>query len=208
MLRHLHLSSRRRPGPIVRPIEQRISGPRPSSGWLSKKLWRTVDDRTDPLHSRRRRGRGAPRRDDLAGRRAAGHRDPASVLAAQARLSRRRQLPRLHGRDRGRAGAGRLVRPPADARHEGADRKRARPLLAENGVRAAGRRPAGARRRARPEFALLAMGRPARRQRQPLSAARSAPRPTAAIRRWRCSSTPASSAISACAPAARSRSTT
>ena len=33
-------------------------------------------------------------------------------------------------------------------------------------------------------------------------------RPTAAIRRWRCSSTPASSAISASAPAARSRSTT
>ena len=65
-----------------------------------------------------------------------------------------------------------------------------------------------ARRRARPEFAAVAMGRQAGGQRQPLPAARARRRPTAAIRRWRCSSTPASSAISACAPAARSRSTT
>ena len=49
-----------------------------------------------------------------------GHRDPASVLAAEARLPRRRQLPRLHGRGRGRAGARRLVHPPPDAGHEGA----------------------------------------------------------------------------------------
>ena len=102
------------------------------------------------------------------------HRDPASVLAAQARLPRRRQLPRLHGRDRGRAGAGRLLHPQAGAGHEGADRERARPLLAQAGVRAAGRRPAVARGGARPEFALLAMGRPARGRRQPLSAPRRA----------------------------------
>ena len=56
----------------------------------------------------------------------ARHRDPASVLAAEARLSRRRQLPRLHGRDRGRARARRLLHPQADAGHEGADRQRAR----------------------------------------------------------------------------------
>ena len=42
--------------------------------------------------------------------------DPASVLAARARLPRRRQLPRLHGRGRGRAGAGRLLHPAARGR--------------------------------------------------------------------------------------------
>ena len=148
------------------------------------------------------------RRDDLAGRQPPRHRDPASVLAAEARLSRRRQLPRLHGRDRGRAGAGRVLHPQAGAGDEGADRQRARPLLAQAGVRAPGRRPAGAGGGARPGFALLAMGRPGRGRRQPLPARTTRRRPTAATRRWRCSSTPASSASCACVPAARSRSTT
>ena len=76
----------------------------------------SADDRSDPVYARRRRGRGAAGRDDLAGRRPARRRDPASVLAAEARLPRRRQLPRLHGRDRGRAGARRVVHPQADRR--------------------------------------------------------------------------------------------
>ena len=49
--------------------------------------------------------------------------------------------------------------------------QRARQILAQDGVRAAGRRPARARGRTRPEFVAVAMGRPARGQRQPLPAA-------------------------------------
>ena len=54
------------------------------------------------------------------------------------------------------------VRQPT-AGHEGADRERARPLFAQDGVRIAGRRPAVARGGARPELSAMAMGRPARR---------------------------------------------
>ena len=57
---------------------------------------------------------------------ARGHRHPASVLAARARLPGRRQLPRLHGRDRGRARAGGVLHPQADGRHEGRHRLGAR----------------------------------------------------------------------------------
>ena len=96
----------------------------------------------------------------------------------------------------------------AGARHEGAHRQRARQGVAQDGVRAAGRRPARARRRARPASALLELGRPDRGRRQPLPARAASRRPTVAIRRWRSTSTPASSALAACAPAARSRSTT
>ena len=88
--------------------------------------------------ARSRRGR----RDHLAGRQPPRHRDPASVLFARARLSRRRQLPRLHGRDRGRARAGRKLHPQARRRHEGEGRHRPRQGLAQDGVRAADLRPA------------------------------------------------------------------
>ena len=111
-------------------------------------------------------------RDHLAGGEPARRRDPASVLAAEAGLPRRRQLPRLHGRDRGRARARRLVHPPPDPGHEGALGERARQGVAQARLRAAGRRPARPRRGARAGFALLAMGRPGRGQRQPLPAAR------------------------------------
>ncbi len=50
-------------------------------------------------------------------------------------------------------------------------RQRPRQILAQDGVRTAGRRPAGARGRARPEFVAVAMGRQARCRRQPLPAA-------------------------------------
>ncbi len=135
---------------------------------------RLPDDRAHPLFSRRHRGRGRAGRDDLAGGRPAGHRDPASVLAAETGLSRRRQLPRLHGRDRGRARARRVLHPQAGTGHEGADRERARPLLAQDGVRAADRRPAFAGGGARSRIAVLAMGRHARRRGQPLPAPRAA----------------------------------
>ncbi len=42
-------------------------------------------------------------------------------------LPPRRQLPRLHGRDRGRARAGRLLHPQARGRHEGEDRAASAP---------------------------------------------------------------------------------
>ena len=44
----------------------------------------------------------SPGRDDLAGRAATGHEDPAPLPRAGARLPARRQLPGLHGRDRRR----------------------------------------------------------------------------------------------------------
>ena len=62
--------------------------------------------------------------------------------------------------------------------------------------------------RARSDFAILGDGRPTERDCEPLRTPRRRRRPTAAIRRWRSISTPASSAISASAPAAKCRSTT
>ena len=87
---------------------------------------------------------------------------------------------------------------------------RARQDRAPDGVRAAGRRPAGASTTAHdPQSKFWAwadrMGVAASRFGQ---ARATRPRPTAAIRPWRSISTPASSAISACAPAAKCRSTT
>ena len=59
-----------------------------------------------------------------------------------------------------------------------------------------------------PGFEILGACRCGRRYGEPLPGARAAGSPIARIRRWRCISTPASSAISASAPAARCRSTT
>ena len=89
------------------------------------------------LSARRPRGHRRARRDDLAGRAAGRDRDPAPLLPARARLSPRRQLPRLHGRDRGRARARRLVHPQADARHAGHDRLDPRRSARRDGLRAA-----------------------------------------------------------------------
>ena len=103
---------------------------------------------------------GASGRDHLAGRAAPRDHDPASLPPAGARLPAGRQLPRLHGRDRGRAGARRLLHPQAVRGDEGEDRtpsarRRSRSLVFE----LLARRPAGARRRARSEFELLERGR-------------------------------------------------
>ncbi len=77
----------------------------------------------DPVRTRRQAGRGRQRRDHLAGGQTAGPRHPASVLLAGAGLPARRQLPRLHGRDRGRARAGGVLQAHAERRHEGEDRR-------------------------------------------------------------------------------------
>ena len=86
------------------------------------------------LH-RRPRGRHPRRRDHLPRRAAARHQAAAPVLLAEARLPAGRQLPRLHGRDRGRARAGGKLHPHAVARHEGQDPDRPRqdraPMVAE-----------------------------------------------------------------------------
>ena len=137
-----------------------------------------------------------------------GTRNSASVLFAGAGLSARRQLPRLHGRDRGRAGAGGVLQAHAQRRHEGEVGKRARGRGAENGDGASGRRPAGARNLARSGFEILALGRKGRGHRKPLSRRRALAAATPAIRPCASISIPASSAACACAPAARSRSTT
>ena len=153
--------------------------------------------------------RSRPRRARRSGRSPTGRRrDPASLLAAEARLPRRRQLPGLHGRDRGRAGARRFLRPQAGGGHEGTDRERARPLARARWCSSCWSATSRRRGRARSRLAVLAMGRQlgVEDSRFPRAARRR--RPTAAIRRWPCSSTPASSATSASAPAAKSRSTT
>ncbi len=118
---------------------------------LTKPMGKMADamNRSRSKFDPRRPARSRPqrRRDHLAGREAPRHGHPASVLLAGARLSRRRQLPRLHGRDRRRARARRVVHPHAGARHEGEDATAPRRDRAQDGVRAAGRRSAGARRR-------------------------------------------------------------
>ena len=174
---------------------------------LSRPTWGSSDEH-DRVHHRRPRGRGRRRRDDLAGRPAPRGRDPASLLLARAGLPARRQLPRLHGRDRGRARAGRLLRPQADAGHEGRRRHARAPkpramvfelLLADQPERATAHDP---------DSKFWHWADTVGVTDQPLPRGRAAAAATSAIRRWRSSSTPASSAASASAPAARSRSTT
>ena len=88
---------------------------------------------------------------------------------------------------------------------------RARQDRAQDGGRASGHRPAGDRSGARSGIRILE-DRQAPEASPPAASPSARPprcrRPTAAIRPWRSISTPASSVISACAPAARCRSTT
>ena len=112
------------------------------------------------------------RRDHLAGRETAGHRHPAPVLAARARLSSRRQLPRLHGRDRGRARARGILHPQADRGHEGGHGFGPGEDRAENGHGAAARRPARARGRAPSRIQAVAVGGPHGRERLALPGTR------------------------------------
>ncbi len=93
------------------------------------------------LH-RRQGDRHPRRRDDLPRRATPRHQAAASVLLAQARLPAGRQLPRLHGRDRGRARARRELHPHAVAGHEGQDPDRPRQDRAPHGRRAADHRSA------------------------------------------------------------------
>ena len=72
---------------------------------------------------------GAARRNDHRGRRSPRRRNSAPLL--QAGHAAGRQLPRVHGRDQGRARAGAVVLPRADARHGGRERQRARACSAQ-----------------------------------------------------------------------------
>ncbi len=96
-----------------------------------------------------------PRRDDLPRRPPPRHQAAAPVLLAEARLSPRRQLPRLHGRDRGRARARGKLPAHAVAGHEGQDPDRPRQDRAAHGRRIADDRPAGFGARARSGFRAL-----------------------------------------------------
>ena len=187
------------------------STPTPSSMPSSRSSSRaeSASHDQDHLHAGRTRGRGRGGRDHLAGGRAQRHEDPAPVLASRTRLSRRRQLPRLHGRGRGRARAGRLMPAQGRCRHEGEDRLGAREKVARDGVRAAAGRPARARDEPRPGLEILELGRgDGRDDHAPLSQGRA---PRRRLRRTRPSpsiSMPASTAACACAPAAKCRPTT
>ena len=103
------------------------------------------DERSDSIHPRRQRGRGARGRDDLAGGATSRRRHPPSLLRARARLPGGRQLPRVHGGGRGGAGARRLLPAPGESGAGRAHRDRARHGLAPHGDGATGRRPAAAR---------------------------------------------------------------
>ena len=168
--------------------------------------------RRRPSSSTARRSTSAPARPSSAPARRHDIKLPHLCYSPKPGYRAGRQLPRLHGRDRGRARAGGKLHPHADARHEGQDPDRPRQDRAPDGLRAADDRPAGRSRtrtiRTR-EFWKIAKrqkiepGRFPKRER--IEVPRAGPQPR---RRWRSISTPASSAISASAPAARCRSTT
>ena len=88
---------------------------------------------SDPLHPRRHGGRGRSRaRPSGRWRKRQGTDDPASLLLDAPGYRRGRQLPRLHGGDRGRARAGGLLHAQARRRHAG----RAPPPSAPKAARA------------------------------------------------------------------------
>ena len=173
---------------------------------------RTIDtfDRLDGAASASNARRSSRAKPSGRWRSARASQIPHLCYCAAAGLPARRQLPRLHGRDRGRARAGAVLHAQAERRHEGASRQaRVRVaaqkmvielLVADQPARETSHDPDSKfwrwadKRRASPRAAF-----PARS---------SAGRPMPAIRRWRSISMPASSAASACAPAARCRSTT
>ena len=129
------------------------------------------DVRDGEVHARRRGGRGRERPDHLGGRAWQGSADSASVPQARAGLPPRRKLPRLHGRDRGRADAGGLVHPRGGRRHGGDDAVRAGARRPPGSPRTAARRPARPRAGARPVLASLGGGRRGRDITEPLSGA-------------------------------------
>ena len=144
---------------------------------------------------------GRPRRDHHRVREEERRRDPAPLL--QAGPAPRRQLPRLRGRDQGRARARALLLPLPEGGNGSHHRQPARGAVAEDGARAAAVRHARAGlhpgQRARP------LGEEAERRQARASSPASSRRRTCRTRRSRSTSTPASSARAACAPAARSR---
>ena len=131
--------------------------------------------------------------------------DSAALL--QAGHATGRQLPLVHGRDQGRARAGAVVLSRADRGHGGA-RATARALLHAQKlvVEMLAADVPGARLQAR--FGARAMAAAARHRQAALRTRAQQPPAICRTRRWRSTSTPASSARAACARAARSRSTT
>jgi hypothetical protein len=98
--------------------------------------------------------------------------------------------------------------PQADAGHGGYDRQRTRDHGAQNGDRTAAGRPAQARRRARSRLPAVALGRHDRRLRKPLSRATNAAEPDRQPPAIAVNLDACIHCTCACAPAARSRSTT
>ena len=93
-------------------------------------------DAADRVHAERQdRRRRAPTRPILETAERRRRRDPAPVL--HGRAAARRQLPRLHGRDQGRARARAVLLPLSHAGHGGHHRQRARASQPEDGARAA-----------------------------------------------------------------------
>ena len=160
--------------------------------------------RASLVHAERQDRRVPSGRDDPRGRRAARRRDSAPLL--HGRHAAGRQLPHLHGRDQGRARARAVLLPLSQGRDGGHHQQRAGGDQPEDVARAAARRTFPRQPTRSTPSSICGRG-------SCPSASRASPRAISRprisrIRRWRCTSTPASSASAACAPAAKSRSTT
>ena len=142
------LDLRPRPGgaePAVMRAE--ISSPRNSkSHWALGESWQIATHKSPtPSPSTTARSTSATARPSSAPR--AGSTSSCRTCATcPSPATGRRQLPRLHGGDRGRARARRKLHPHAVARHEGEDADRARQDRAQDGRRTSGHRSAGASR--------------------------------------------------------------
>ena len=130
------------------------------------------DRRANPLHTGRPRGACAAGRNHLAGGRAPRHGAAASLLRAGARLPRRRQLPRLHGRDRGRTGTGPVLPAPSRGRDDREQRGRPAGARPAHGAGVAAGGPAGGG--PRPRFALRPLDCRCRARSRPAACARGA----------------------------------
>ena len=181
----------------------------PARELRKREVERMPDASRDTIEFKLERPRRSPRCADetiLQTRGSPRRRDSAPLL--QGRHARRRQLPRLRGRDRGRARARAVVLPRAAGRDGRAARTSARAAHSQKMVlellalRHAARRAHAAIPSSTTGRDTLGVGKP-RFAPRALS-----PTPTCRIRRSPSTSTPASSARAACAPAARCRSTT
>ena len=142
------------------------------------------DDADRVQAQRRRRSIGRPDETIIETAKNARRRDPAPLL--QGRHAARRQLPRLHGRDQGRARARAVVLPLSERRAwRSRPTARARVASAEDGARAAAVGHAGDGLHARTPSSIT--GRRSWTSASRASRARQQPaEPTSRTRRWRC----------------------